>query len=177
MSSDIVPQRGVKGVNRKGTASSYAHEFKLAVVAYALKHTQDEAVVYFGLPRTTVQKWVKKFRTLDAQLAKQHVQLDNPYRGTAYGVQRRMNLSDKLFAELEHTVEVTRMKAGGFVPADVLQKLVNAYGLLVDKRRLEEGAHTALVQAVSDPQTIYQEGEAKVVEFRKRAELPPAQEA
>jgi len=152
---------------------TYAQEFVEAVVTYAFKHSQVEAADYFDLPRNTVGKWCKRYKQLEAASKSRNVALDNPYRDTAYGISRRMQLSDKLFAEVEHTLEISKLKHKGYIPADVLQKLITGYGQLVDKRRLEEGVHTALVQAVKDPEEIYSEGEAKVVEFRKRHALPP----
>lgn len=151
---------------------TYAQEFVEAVVRYAFRHTQQEAADFFDLPRGTVHKWCSKYRRLNTQAERRKTSVDNPYRESSYGIDRRLKLSDKLFAEVEHTLEISKLRNKGAVPADVLQKLVTSYGALVDKRRLEEGAHTALVQAVKDPEEIYQEGEAQVVEFRKRHALP-----
>lgn len=151
---------------------SYAQEFVEAVVAYAFKHTNQEAADYFELPVQTVGRWARQHKKIAEELSKRHVAQGNPYRGGKYGIDKRMKLSDKLFAEVEHTIEVVKLKRGGYVPPEDLQRLINAYSALVDKRRLEEGVHTALVQAVKDPEEIYEEGEAKVVEFRKRHALP-----
>lgn len=150
---------------------TYAPEFKEVVIMYAFKHSIAEASDYFDLPRNTISKWCNDVQVTNQKLAKRHVATANPYRGTQYTLDRRMRLSDKLFAEVEHTLEMTKL-SHGYVPADVLHKLVTSFRDLTDKRRLEEGAHTALVQAVQEPEEIFNEGEARVVEFRKRAALP-----
>lgn len=165
------PKAVLANVTSRGY-QTYAQEFIEVVVAHAMKQTHEEASVYYDVPLTTVKRWCKRYRSINEAASKRHVAIENPYRGTSYSLERRLALSDKLFAELDYTLELTRMKEGA-VPADVLQKLVTAYGLLIDKRRLEEGAHTALVQAVKNPEEIYEAGDAKVVEFRRRAALPP----
>ena len=155
-----------------GGRRQYAHEFIEVVVAHAFKHDAEEAAAYYDISINTVRRWMRRYKELAAEVHKMKVASTNPYRGTEYGIVRRINLSDKLFAEVEHTLEVTKVKHG-YVPADQLVRLITAYGLLTDKRRLEEGAHTALIQAIKDPEAIVREGEAKVVEFSKRAALPP----
>lgn len=150
----------------------YAQEFVEVVVQHAMKHGQQDAAEYYDMPRGTISRWVKVAEELNEVASKRHAAVNNPYRGTQYTLERRMNLSDKLFAELEFTLEAEKVR-NGYVSADILKALVTSFRDLTDKRRLEEGAHTALVQAVKAPEEIYEEGEAKVVEFRQRAALPP----
>lgn len=154
-----------------GKKVQYHHVFVLAVIAYALQHGNNEASVYYELPVRTIENWRKMYKDADKADLASRASTANPYRGTEYNLQKRLNLSDKLFAELEHTAEVERAKRG-YIPADILHKLIVGYSILTDKRRLEEGAHTALINAFASPQEIYREGQAKVAEYRQRHALP-----
>lgn len=147
----------------------YAQEFIEVVVAKAFKQSMLEASAYYDVPYATVRNWCKLYKDVASAAATKQGMAENPYRGGSYGISKRLQISDKLFAELEHTLEISKMKHGGYIPADILQRLVNTYGVLVDKRRLEEGIHTALVTSVKEPEEIFQDGDAKVVEFRQRA--------
>lgn len=165
-----IPQRGLAKVS-SGGKYQYAIEFVLLVVDHANRHTIEEAADYYGVSGSTIGKWQKRYNELDHAVDEGRTGVLNPYRDSQYGVTQRIGLSDKLFAELEFTLEITKMKHG-YVPADILGRLITGYGMLVERRRLEEGAYTALVQSVRDPEEIYQEGEAQVVQFRRRASLP-----
>ena len=155
-----------------GKKVQYEQAFVLAVLAMAMRRTNQEASDYYDVPVRTIEDWRAAANKADAEQLKQATTRSgrNPYRGTPYSIEKRLRLSDKLFAELEYTIEVEK-EQHGYIKADVLQKLIVGYSILTDKRRLEEGAHTALISAFQDPQDIFEEGEAKVVEFRKRYAL------
>lgn len=156
-----------------GQKVKYAQVFVLNVVAYALAHTNQEAAAFFDLPVRTIENWRKQMKQADTKAMETLSPSSrfNPYRGMPYSIERRLALSDKLFAELEKTaeIEVTRH---GYIPAEILHKLIIGYSILTDKRRLEEGVHTDLIASIRDPRQIEEEGEAKVLSFRKRYSLP-----
>jgi hypothetical protein len=149
----------------------YAQEFVEVVVRHAMKHGSEDAAAYYGVVKGTIERWRRAAADLSQEADSIVLSRSNPYRGTEYNLQRRLGVSDKLFAELEHTVEIERVKSGGYVPSDVLQRLVSSYSMLTDKRRLEEGAYTALVAEAKDPEEIFKEGQTRVIEFRKRNAL------
>jgi hypothetical protein len=156
-----------------GGRRTYADQFIVVVTVYALKHGVTEAEAYFDVPARTITRWVNETKKMnDATIRQALSRTSNPYRETVYNLQRRMRLSDKLFAELEMSVEAERIKNDGYIPAHILSKLTGSFSTLVDKRRLEEGAHTALVQEAKEPEAIYAEGEARILEFRRRYGLP-----
>lgn len=170
-------KRPVSSTVSLGGRRTYVAEFIVVVTAYALKHGVQEAAAYYDVPTRTISKWVKEARDMnELDLEKALSKTNNPFRDTQYNIQRRMALSDKLFSELEMSIEAERLKNGGYIPAPMVSKLASAFATLVDKRRLEEGAHTALVQEAKEPEAILTEGEARVVEFKRRFGLPSGEE-
>jgi hypothetical protein len=119
----------------------YSEETRIEALELYAALGPNEAARRMSVSKGTIMTWAKRAGITAPVRAGRTVQVR--HERVTYHKERRLIVLDRLFEEVERSIQARAGTADETISPGDLQKLATATAILIDKRRLEEGVEGA----------------------------------